>query len=327
MFLPSVSKYSVTAVVVIIEVIILALLVVWTLQRAISFRFVANVLSSSELVYPASEKLEYFYVPMPDSVHTDEDAWLPKTARQTITQQGFNERYVYATSTPKNTKRILTLGNSFTYGMYVDTEDNYSEQLEDSFALACAFPENKVEVINAGVTGYDAEYASEFYRTHAKQFKPDIVVWMMNQGLTTINEIMVPINTECKAEVGEDEYNKVLEDGSVTHSCSYKAMTALNERMTFEDMIEYHRNNIENLIEDRDTAWVFVVMPYDVKEVKSYLQNLAEANENVYFYELPDSVTNSEFLLPDEHPNPLGHQNIAEHIKHFLTSQNLVSCG
>jgi len=72
-------------------------------------------------------------------------------------------------SLSKRKKRILVLGDSFTWGYGVNQGETFSDELEKLF-------ENKVEVINAGVTGYGTDQEFLYLVNEGYKFKPDIVL-------------------------------------------------------------------------------------------------------------------------------------------------------
>lgn len=78
---------------------------------------------------------------------------------------GFNGPEV----TPKkNRTRIITMGNSCTFGWGVAIENSYPRRLED--LLGSGF-----QVINAGVPGYTSLQGKRLYRSDLRQLRPDIV--------------------------------------------------------------------------------------------------------------------------------------------------------
>lgn len=70
-------------------------------------------------------------------------------------------------------KRILILGDSFTYG-FTDFKDTYPQQLEK--LLSQDSPVNPVQVINAGIPVYGLGQELEFLRGDGFQFQPEIVI-------------------------------------------------------------------------------------------------------------------------------------------------------
>lgn len=76
---------------------------------------------------------------------------------------------------PANTIRILSLGDSRTFGWGLADEETYSRRLEQ--LLRGVETGNKtVEVINAGVNAWSYPQMFVFYRDFAATWKPDIVI-------------------------------------------------------------------------------------------------------------------------------------------------------
>lgn len=87
-------------------------------------------LNKKDLIFEENEGLKYFYEPKPDSISEWNPEWLGFTVKNKINADSLNDRLNYETNKPDSTYRILTIGDSFTYGLYVKTEDNYSKTLE-----------------------------------------------------------------------------------------------------------------------------------------------------------------------------------------------------
>ncbi len=80
-------------------------------------------------------------------------------------------------SKPEGTKRILVLGDSFTFGEGVHLEDTFSRRLER--LLAGKGPSGyfkRIEVINAGVGSRSTVNEINYYRQFAYRFEPDLVI-------------------------------------------------------------------------------------------------------------------------------------------------------
>ncbi len=75
---------------------------------------------------------------------------------------------------PLGTKRILILGDSYTYGVYVDDSETYSVLLEKLFQ----HDHQNVEVINAGYAdGWDPDEHYAWLVNKGIKFKPDIIIY------------------------------------------------------------------------------------------------------------------------------------------------------
>ncbi|HZI92816.1 MAG TPA: SGNH/GDSL hydrolase family protein [Patescibacteria group bacterium] len=72
------------------------------------------------------------------------------------------------------TLRVLCLGDSYTFGAYVDDGETWPAQLET--ILREDRPERPVEVINAGISGFTILDELQFFKEHGESLKPDVVV-------------------------------------------------------------------------------------------------------------------------------------------------------
>ena len=118
------------------------------------------VIKKENLIFPEESEYQYYYELKPNIEEVDNKDWLPYEARYSYNGDGLNERFDYSTEKPADTFRIITLGDSFTYGHYVNTKDNWTERLEDMLnAPISDFPEiKKFEVINLGMPAFDIPY-------------------------------------------------------------------------------------------------------------------------------------------------------------------------
>jgi len=91
----------------------------------------------------------------------------------TINSFGFRGRN-FTKEKPRNTVRIMLLGDSFTYGVGVDNEQTLAWQMEEM--LKKKNPEKEYEVINAGRTGAYLESEISLFKQYAEQFHPDILI-------------------------------------------------------------------------------------------------------------------------------------------------------
>jgi signal peptidase I len=123
---------------------------------------------------------------MPQSITTfyDYDAVLgwknqPSTQRanlnpeyqttSTVGPQGFRGSPFVPKAKPAHQKRILVLGDSYTWGEGVNDDETYSYLLEE-------YMPNETWVLNAGVDGYGTDQEYLFLKEVGYQFQPDIVI-------------------------------------------------------------------------------------------------------------------------------------------------------
>lgn len=85
---------------------------------------------------------------------------------------------------PPGTRRVLALGDSFTFGDAVEHDETWPAQLEALLTHGRAG--GRHEVINAGVSGYGTGHAALLYRALEARVQPDVAVL----GLTVVNDIL-----------------------------------------------------------------------------------------------------------------------------------------
>ncbi len=73
----------------------------------------------------------------------------------------------------KDEFRMLLLGDSITFGWGVDQSEIFPEKLEE---VLSANNDNKIEVINSGVAGYNTYQEAQYFLRQGIYFKPDMVV-------------------------------------------------------------------------------------------------------------------------------------------------------
>jgi len=77
-------------------------------------------------------------------------------------------RMNYDITFPKKRQRVLILGDSYTFGLYVSNQDTYAALLDANYP--------DIEVINAGVEGYTITDEAAMFAERAKYTEPDITV-------------------------------------------------------------------------------------------------------------------------------------------------------
>ena len=154
------------------------------------------------IIFNPTKALKYFYEPKPNTNEVDKADWFPYETIYTINSDSLNERFEYSVNKPKGTYRIITLGDSFTFGQYISTPNNYSELLEEMLnkTLRCRSI-NRFEVINLGVPGYDIQYSVERFKVRGQKYYPNLVLWLLQDG--DFDEI-----TELTREKGYELYKR-----------------------------------------------------------------------------------------------------------------------
>lgn len=88
--------------------------------------------------------------------------------------QGFRGDDDYAIPKPAGTRRVLMIGDSFTFGMGVDNDRTASSRLQGALRIVCGDP--RIEVINAGVPSYGTSQELKTLEKFGLPLEPDVVV-------------------------------------------------------------------------------------------------------------------------------------------------------
>jgi len=91
----------------------------------------------------------------------------------TVNNLGLRGRDLSPAKTPGAT-RILCLGDSYTFGAYVDDTETWPAQLEE--ILKERNPARDLDVVNAGISGFTIVDELDFLKEHGLDLQPDIVV-------------------------------------------------------------------------------------------------------------------------------------------------------
>ena len=104
------------------------------------------------------------------ALRANADDWtVDKPSR--INADGFRDRE-FATGRTRWTRRIVCVGDSYTYGWGVELDDSYPKQLERLLSR-----NRPTEALNMGVFGYNAAQARLTLEEQGLRYRPDIVIY------------------------------------------------------------------------------------------------------------------------------------------------------
>lgn len=309
--------------------IVVQLLAIGILSWKIAGKFLRNrpavdPLQSQYIRKYAADGLRYFYEPTAGRKISGNSDWLPEPVTYSINADSLNERFNYTPAKKKNVWRIITLGDSFTFGQGVNTGDNWTELLEDKLntSVANCSKINKVEVINLGVDGYDIAYEVERYKIRGQKYDPDLILWMVIDP-TRIKDEMTANIDKCAKKYPYDR------NGSLSNyiDCWAQAEKQLEERYgrtgiqkklatSFNAIFNYYRKKIIAL--DLLKSHSSIIKKSDrVSVLDDFLITK--------YYAMRDK--NNKYYLYDGHPNKAGHEIIAEDVFVYLKNNNLIPCN
>jgi hypothetical protein len=284
-------------------------------------------ISQENILSATSDHLFHFYESSPSSVISYKPTWSPNPIRHTITKDTLNERYEYSLEKPHNTKRIITLGDSFTYGLFVNTEETWSEYLEDLLNKNIPCPNiAKYEVINFGMTGYDARYSAVRFKERGMQYNPDTIIWYIkDDDIEEIRDITYSIIKEYVIQQRMFPINSSKSDVELYEQGYYEAQKDLMKQYSQSDIYLYHTQSFSLVTSIFDGA-LYVINGFDYSgNSEKFLQNIQQTSHTIKIFDklLSEfslkSVTNTPY---DFHLNSLGHRIIAEKLYFRLVEDN-----
>lgn len=281
-----------------------------------------NPIRTENVIIEKGGELNYFYEPQANTAILESKPWLSKEVTYTINKDRLNERFEYSVDEPKETFRIVALGDSFTYGEGVDTKDNYVEQLENFLNQKLECPTvNKFEVLNLGVRGYDIEFSVERFRLRGQKYNPNIVIWFLkDDDFRDIREIMVPIEQKYW-----DEYyqNPSMEAYQSALGESYKELEGTYDTSS---IIDYATRALTKIKAYHSGNLLIFTFPFTDKKYKQIMEKFIGSLNNSYYFEGIPDIYKAGKTLADYHPTKAGHELIANSLLEHLIAEGLIPC-
>jgi O-antigen ligase len=240
----------------------------------------------------------------------------PYQATYTLNNDGLNERFDYQIKKPKDVFRIIVIGDGNAFGFLVNTKDNWIEKLEDLLNEEQEKKYKKVEVINLAYHSFDLAYQVERFRRQGIKYKPDLVIWMIND-FSRINEIFLPLTEKYRwITQSKEELKKYQKQGKYFPSWDL-AWEEYQKKIKEEkiNVESFQKEKIKEFFELYHGPAVFVSL-YDIP---GFVKEELLSHKNVYFLNPKDFPQNQSYYFEKVKAiNPLGHQKLAEIIFEFV---------
>jgi len=278
--------------------------------------------------FPKVNGLKYFHEPAPDRKLTYEFSWTG-LVENGVNKDALKDRFNYSIKKASNVFRIITLGDSFTYGLHVSTADIWPEKLEDllNSNLSCS-KYKKFEVINLGEQAYDIQYEVERFKIRGIKYNPNLLVWMvLDNDFSYIEEELGPSLSNGAAEL--------VRRGVTPASSNYGfslytyAINEFRKKWDEGETLDFQMHKLEEFDKYYNGSLVFYGLGNYSLDNSQYIDAITEFSGNrktTYFYR-SNNPSWDEYLLLDDHPNKKGHKLIARDIFDYLMKNKLIPCG
>ncbi|CAN5311038.1 hypothetical protein BH10PAT2_BH10PAT2_1860 [soil metagenome] len=288
-----------------------------------------TVLKKENFVFPQNPEFKYFYALTPNKVDVVKPDWSDEPITNTYNEDGLNDRYNYSVEKPANTFRIITLGDSFTFGQNVNTKDNWTEQLEDTLnSQKSSCNSTHFEVINLGMPGFDIPYIAQRYKTVGAKYNPDLVIWFESgSGFTRFDERALPIITAC------EEREKNASTAAVTknqyYDCWDEADQELNKLYTTQQVTTTLKGYLDEFLKTQDHKkmlfFTFTPDVFNEQDQKTSSEWQKSYSDILHSASIPNIYALKQ-ALPDAHPSVAGHTTISNTIYDYLRKNVIPSC-
>jgi len=297
----------------------------WLIRQSVLGAETIIPVNQDMLIFPSNTRYKNFYEPEPNKVRIEPALWLSEEVSYTINSDSLNDTHEYSIEKAPGTFRVLTLGDSFTYGLNVNTQDNWPSKLEILMSTLCE--RNKTEVINLGVSGYDIVFAAYRYELRGKKYNPDLVIWVLNDhNFFQMPELFKKRSNELWKELTQQDLEESIRDGNYAPHWrrSRKEVEKLYDKA---QIIEQENAALYEFARLYSGPLVLVsnnVTPRYMALLKLFVRFRTDptylVNKSLQVHEVP------ERMFPDRHPNELGHSYIAQAIYEYLKEQGVISC-
>ncbi len=322
-----IKKRRLLLVVIVVQVIIIGWLAfgIFRENQFVLGEATIESIDRNDIKSSPSAGLQYFYEP--EANKTIKDNSVGESATYTINSDTLNESNEYVPVTKEGVYRIVTLGDSITYGLHVNTTQNWTELLEDKLNSVNCDGISKFEVINLAVQGYDNAYSLERYRRRGEKYAPDMVISyqydlyrITEEQLKASSQYLPKFNPQNPSYEGSDIR------AQLEHDLLQQAARNLVKRYGEEYILAYQKKALIDLRKLFSGKLVVVTFPGMKREHVDFLKKVFVEDRNSYTFSSSRDYVKENGSVDGVHPNPLGHTMISDDVFEYLNSQNVISC-
>jgi|GEM_PF-1381349 len=203
---------------------------------------------------------------------------------------------------PPGITRIITIGDSFTYGMGVNVEDTYPKQLETILNQHG----DRCEVLNFGVIGYNMWQYNELLTRKALSYKPDIIILALYQNDLKQSRPPYETNPDYRPHNPFAQPAGAKQQGVLSHFALWNLLKNLNARIEYKYRYLRGHDYLKNIPERKqqfgtaqsgENDYKILTGTFDREKThafsKALRQFVATARENgakVLLAYIPDSI-------------------------------------
>ncbi len=287
-------------------------------------------IDSTKVTRIESSELRYFYMPKSNRVeeHDSSDtSWLKSKVTYHFNSEGMNDLYDYPLEKEPDSFRIITLGDSFTFGQFVSTAENWTELVEVALNTNTQICKaKKIEVLNLGVYGYGVEYIAKRYQLIGEKYRPDLIIWYESgSGFRRMNEREYALRAACEERMVNQDQSIATMAAKI--QCSIEVSDqVMSRQLTFADrklIGDKYRTFFEKYA---DTPIMLFSSLNAWTEDTQFMKNQYIKGFDQVRHEMLVGFADED-KFPDHHPNVGGHQKIANAVTTYLQQNQDFICS
>jgi hypothetical protein len=216
--------------------------------------------------------------------------------------------------------------------MWVNTEDNFSEQLEDRLntSLSCNGI-SKFEVINLGAPGFDVKYMVKRYEDKGDPYHPDLVIWFMRgenifMDVEQYRKREEFYKQELQSTGAAEQYHVDIADQYAASTLSIKEYMVAYNKLSKEQQELFIQPSIDAIgkwVRQYQVPFLVATLASEEDRYKAMMKSFTNIRDHSWYYEIGAIDT---FSPHDYHPNIQGHAKIADELYTYFSSQILTTC-
>ncbi|MEM3122317.1 MAG: SGNH/GDSL hydrolase family protein [Candidatus Pacearchaeota archaeon] len=239
----------------------------------------------------------------------------------------------YSLEKPKNIIRIIGLGDSVTFGAYIEEKDTFLNVLEEKLN-----ENGNYEVINFALSGYNTEQNLAVLKHKAIKFNPDIVLLVFvyndfeeptnpiaeDSFIQKLRNLMRHVYT---VRLAYWNYIKLTEESKI--ETEYSKLDETRKQITFDSM-----KKMAEISKKNNVKFVVLIWPHlpvwQNDFYQGYKKDIIKLAEESKFYviEMDDiwqGYNEEELIVPKEgHPNALANRIVGEKLYESFLNQGII---
>ncbi len=203
--------------------------------------------------------------------------------------------------------RIVTYGDSETFGWSVDLDSTWQRQMEQI--------DHSIEVINLGIPGYNIENIATHVEKTLSDFQPDLVIYLFNK-----NDVYHPLS-----------YHPVLSKSFVyliANMGIYQLKAEKRKKWrNSQDGASYFRRHLQRIIdksEEQNVPLIFAIQHWKYigvlpEQHQSDQSNLINSKRESFIRTINVEKIIEDYPRRDAHMTEPAHQALAQHLCRFIS--------